>query len=155
MTAILNYLNYLSTAMLIYPVKRLDIQGKKVFEVGEKYYFNDIGLRNAIAGFSPFDLGQIIENVVFLHLKASRYSVLVGKLGEKEVDFIAEKQGEKIYIQVSLRITEKDTMEREFGNLLAIKDNYPKYVITLDEFSGASQKGIQHIPLRNFLSEFS
>ena len=153
-TAILNYLNYLTTAMLISNVKRSDIQGKKVFEIGEKYYFNDIGLRNSIAGFSPFDLGQIIENAVYLHLKSTGYSVLIGKQNDREIDFIGERQGEKIYIQVALRITEKQTMNREFGNLLAIKDNYPKYVVTLDEYSGTSYEGIFHIPLRQFLSEF-
>ena len=154
-TAILNYLNYLTTAMLISDVLRSDIQSKKIFEVGKKYYFNDIGLRNSIAGFSPFDLGQIIENAVYLHLKSIGYSVLIGKQGDKEIDFIAERQGEKIYLQVALRISEKQTMEREFGNLLAIKDNYPKYVITLDEYSGTSYEGIVHIPLRQFLFEFA
>ena len=153
-TAILNYLNYLTTAMLISNVQRIDIQGKKVFEVGEKYYFNDLGLRNSISGFSPFDLGQIIENAVFLHLKTIGYKLYVGKQNGTEIDFIGEREGEKIYIQVALRIVEKQTMEREFGNLLAIKDNYPKYVITLDEYSGASYEGIIHIPLRTFLSEF-
>lgn len=153
-TAILNYLNYLTSAMLISNVKRSDIQGKKIFEVGEKFYFNDIGLRNAIAGFSPFDLGQIVENVVFLHLKTMGFLILIGKQNEKEIDFIAERNGEKIYIQVALRITEKQTMEREFGNLLAIKDNYPKYVISLDEYSGTSFEGIIHIPLRKFLVDF-
>jgi uncharacterized protein len=153
-TAVLNYLNYLTTAMLITGVKRLDIQGKKVFEIGEKFYFNDVGIRNAVAGFSPFDLGQIIENVIFLHLKIMGYSVLVGKNGEREVDFIAERKGEKVYIQAALRITEKKTMEREFGNLLAINDNYPKYVVTLDEYSGKTFEGIKHLPLRKFLSEF-
>lgn len=154
-TAILNYLNYLTTAMLISKVQRSDIQGKKVFEVGEKYYFNDIGLRNAMAGFSPFNLGQIIENAVFLHLKSINYSVLIGKQNDKEIDFIAERMGEKIYIQVALRISEKQTAEREFGNLLAIKDNYPKYVITLDDYSGSSYEGILHIPLLKFLYEFN
>ena len=153
-TAILNYMNYLTTAMLISNVQRSDIQGKKVFEVGEKYYFNDIGLRNSIAGFSPFDLGQIIENAVYLHLKSTGYSVLIGKQNDREIDFIGERLGEKIYIQVALRITEKQTMERDFGNLLAIKDNYPKYVVTLDEYSGSSYEGILHIPLRQFLTEF-
>lgn len=153
-TAILNYLHYLTTAMLISKVQRSDIQGKKVFEVGEKYYFNDIGLRNSIAGFSPFDLGQIIENAVYLHLKIIGYSVLIGKQNNREIDFIGERQGEKIYIQVALRITEKQTMDREFGNLIAIKDNYPKYVITLDDYSGTSYEGVFHKPLRKFLSDF-
>jgi predicted AAA+ superfamily ATPase len=152
--AILSYLNYLTTAMLISGIKRTDIQGKKVFEIGEKYYFNDIGLRNSIAGFSPFDLGQIIENAVYLHLKTIGYSIVVGKQNGTEIDFIGERKGEKIYIQVAVRITEKKTMEREFGNLLAIKDNYPKYVITLDDYSGSSYEGILHIPLRQFLTEF-
>lgn len=152
--AILNYLNYLTTAMLISNVQRANVQGKKVFGVAEKYYFNDIGLRNSIAGFSPFDLGQIIENVVYLHLKSIGYTVLIGKLNDQEIDFIGERKGEKIYIQVALRITEKQTMEREFGNLLAIKDNYPKYVITLDDYLGNSYEGILHQPLRKFLSEF-
>lgn len=152
--AILNYLNYLTTAMLLSNVKRSDIQGKRVFEVGEKFYFNDIGIRNSIAGFSPFDLGKIIENAVYLHLKANGYSVLVGHQNDKEIDFIGERQGEKIYIQVALRITEKQTMEREFGNLMAIKDNYPKYVITLDDYSGTSYEGIIHIPLRTFLTDY-
>jgi predicted AAA+ superfamily ATPase len=154
-TAILNYINYLTTAMLISKVQRSDIKGKRIFEVGEKYYFSDIGLRNSIAGFSPFALGQIIENVVYLHLKTINYSVLIGKQNSKEIDFIAERQGEKIYIQVALRITDKQTMEREYGNLSEIKDNYPKYVITLDNYSGASYEGIIHIPLINFLSEFN
>lgn len=140
--------------MLVSNVPRSDVQGKKVFEVSDKYYFNDIGLRNSIAGFSPFDMGQIIENTVYLHLKSVGYTVFIGKLNDKEIDFIGERHGEKIYIQVALRITEKQTMEREFANLLAIKDNYPKYVITLDEYSGASYEGIIHQPLRKFLSEF-
>ena len=153
-TAILNYLNYLTTAMLISNVQRIDIQGKKVFQIGEKYYFNDIGLRNSISGFSPFDMGQIIENAVFLHLKTIGYKLHVGKQNGTEIDFIGERKGEKIYIQVALRIVGKPTMEREFGNLLAIKDNYPKYVITLDDYSGASYEGILHIPLKTFLTKF-
>lgn len=153
--AVLNYLDHLNTAMLISKVRRSDIQGKRVFEVGEKYYFNDIGIRNAISGFSPFDLGQIIENAVYLHLKTIGYSILVGKQEEREVDFIAERNGEKQYFQVALRIEEKDTMKREFGNLLAIKDNFPKYVITLDDYSGTSYEGIQHLPLKEFLHKFT
>jgi len=152
--AILNYLNYFTTAMLVSKVPRADIQGKKIFEVGEKYYFSDVGLRNAISGFSPFDLGQIIENLVFLHLRIIGYRVFTGKQNDKEIDFIGERNGEKIYIQVALRITEKQTKEREFGNLLSIKDNYPKYVITLDDYSGKSYEGIHHLPLKKFLSEF-
>jgi len=154
-SAVLNYLNYLSNALLVSSVKRCDIQGKRIFEVGEKYYFSDLGIRNSLAGFSPFDLGQIIENVVFLHLKTIGYTVLVGTQNEKEIDFVAERANEKIYIQVALRISEKQTSEREFGNLLAIKDNYPKYVITLDDYAGNSFEGIVHVPLHRFLLDFA
>jgi hypothetical protein len=153
--AVLNYLDYLKTAMLISSVRRSDIQGKKVFDVGDKFYFNDIGIRNAISGFSPFDMGKIIENVVYLHLKTFGYSLLIGKHEEREVDFIAERNGEKMYFQVALRIVESTTMEREFGNLLAIKDNFPKYVITMDDYTGGSYEGIQHLPLKEFLHEFN
>jgi predicted AAA+ superfamily ATPase len=153
-SAILNYLNYLTNALLVSSVKRSDIQGKRIFEVGEKYYFNDLGIRNSLSGFSPFDLGQIIENVVFLHLKTIGYTVLIGTQNEKEIDFVAERANEKIYVQVALRISEKQTSEREFGNLLAIKDNYPKYVITLDDYTGNSFEGIVHVPLHRFLLDF-
>jgi uncharacterized protein len=150
-SVILSYLLHLNAALLISKVNRTDIQGKKIFEVGEKYYFNDIGIRNSIAGFSPFAMGQIIENAVFLHLKSNGYTVSIGKQKDKEIDFIAERQGEKKYFQVALRITEENTMEREFGNLLEIKDNYPKYVITMDEYTGTSYQGIIHLPLQQFL----
>ncbi len=150
---VLSYLNYLCTSFIINKVQRTDMIGKKVFEIGEKYYFNDIGIRNSLIGYKPFDLGLIIENAVFSHLKTLGYSVLVGAQGEKEVDFVAEKNGEKLYIQVALRITEKATMEREFNNLLAIKDNYPKFVITLDDYTGGTYEGIQHQSLRRFLSQ--
>jgi uncharacterized protein len=149
-----NYLTYLSSAFLIWKVRKADIQGKKIFESKEKYYFNDIGIRNSIAGYSPFDLGLIIENLVFLHLKVKGFEILTGYQNENEIDFIAEKHGEKVYLQVALRIVEKQTIEREFGNLLKIKDNYPKYVVTLDNFTGTSYEGIKHIPLRKFLSDF-
>jgi predicted AAA+ superfamily ATPase len=93
--------------------------------------------------------------VVFLHLKTIGYTVLIGTQNEKEVDFVAERANEKIYIQVALRISEKQTSEREFGNLLAIKDNYPKYVITLDDYAGNSFEGVVHVPLHRFLLDFA
>ncbi|MCD4792498.1 MAG: ATP-binding protein [Bacteroidales bacterium] len=152
-SAVLDYLNYLKTAFFISKVNRTDILGKKIFEVGEKYYFTDIGLRNTIAGFSPFELGLIIENAVYNHLLYTDYKILVGQSGDKEIDFIAEKNNEKIYIQVALRISNEKTEKREFVNLLEVNDNYPKFVITLDEYTGTSYKGIKHIPLRKFLYE--
>lgn len=153
-STVLDYVHFLSSAFFISKVRRTDIQGKKTFEVGEKYYFTDMGLRNAIAGFNPLEMGQIIENVVFNHLKINNYKVKVGQTGDKEVDFIAEKNNERVYIQVALRITDEKTQEREFGNLLKIGDNYPKYVVTLDEYTGTTYKGVKHIPLRSYLSNF-
>lgn len=152
---LINYIEFLNTAFFVRKVSRSDIQGKKIFEIGEKHYFNDIGIRNAIAGFKPFDMGIIIENVVFNHLNILGYNIFIGKSGNKEIDFICEKSGEKIYIQVALRISEKQTFNREFGNLMEIKDNFPKYVITLDEYTGSSYKGIIHLPLQIFLKEFN
>ncbi len=153
-SSVLGYLNYLKIAFFISKANRTDIQGKKIFEVGEKYYFTDIGLRNTIAGFSPFELGLIIENAVYNNLQYLGYKILIGQSGDKEFDFVAEKNNEKVYIQVALRISSENTAKREFGNLLEIKDNYPKYVITLDEYTGTTFKGVKHIPLRKFLIEF-
>ena len=145
------YLQYLVNAFIIFPLKRYNIQGKRIFEVGEKYYFENLGIRNAIWGYRLEDRGKIIENVVHNHLLYLNYTVTVGALKDKEIDFIAEKNGEKIYFQVALQLKEGKTIEREFGNLLAIKDNYPKKVITLDEFTGTSVQGVEVVRLRNFL----
>ncbi len=152
--SVLDYLKYLKTALFISDVSRTDIIGKRIFEVGDKYYFTDLGLRNALAGFSPFDMNLILENAVFNHLIFCDYKVLVGYINDFEIDFVAEKNAEKTYIQVAVRITDERTAEREFGNLLKIKDNFPKIIVTLDEYTGASYEGIRHIPLRVFLTEF-
>ena len=152
---ILNYLSYLEDAYFINKVKRLDIQGKKHFEVGEKYYFEDIGLRNVIIGFRMTDIAKIMENIVFLQLKNSGYKISVGYLQDREIDFVAEKGNERIYIQVAYLLTEQSTIDREFGNLLKIKDNYPKYVVSMDSFSAINTyAGIKHLTLLEFLNEF-
>lgn len=152
---VLDYLNYLQQAFLIYNVKRAEIEGKKVFEINEKFYFEDWGLLNAIVGFPNMDIGKVLENMVYIHLKNNDYTVMVGKLGDKEIDFVGEKNGTKIYIQVCYLLSDEKVKEREFGNLLLIQDNYPKIVVSLDEYAPSNVKGIQHIHLRNFLSEFS
>ena len=153
---ILNYLGYIEEAYFINKVQRVDIQGKKQFEVGEKYYFEDVGLRNAIVGYRIQDMEKIIENLVFLHLKNLGYSISVGYSAGKEIDFIAEKDRERIYVQVAYLLHEQSTIEREFGNLLEIKDNYPKYVVSYDAFDTTNTwKGIKHIRLIDFLMEFS
>ena len=145
------YISYLTNAFIIRSVARFDIIGKRLFEVGEKYYFENLGIRNALWGYRLEDQGKILENAVYNHLAYCGYKISIGMLGAKEIDFIAEKNGEKKYVQVALRILEESTYEREFGNLLAIKDNYPKIVITLDAFSGNTVAGIQIVDLETFL----
>ncbi len=149
---IINYLNHLANAFLIYRVKRMDVAGKKVFEVGEKFYFEDLGLRNAIGGYKQTDIGKMMENAVYHHLLYNDYEVKIGEIGTFEIDFVATKKGEKIYIQVCYLLQEETTIEREFGNLEKIKDNYPKLVVSMDEFTGNTRNGIRHVYLRDFLS---
>lgn len=150
---VLNYLLYLTNSLLIYKVERQGIQGKKIFETNEKYYFEDWGLRNSIAGYNPSDISKVMENVVFIHLMICGYQVRVGTLSDNEIDFVCQKQNEIIYVQVSYLIVNESTIQREYGNLLKIKDNYPKYVISMDEIQGNTYKGIKHLHLKQFLSE--
>lgn len=150
---ILTYADYLSNTFLIHKVGRYDITGKKIFEIGDKYYFENMGIRNTVAGYKLQDRGKILENIVFNHLLFCDYKIKVGVLGEQEVDFVCEKDGEKLYIQVALRLDNETTIEREFGNLLKIKDNYPKIVVTSDNFKGESFEGIKYLYIRNFLTQ--
>lgn len=145
------YIQHLVNAFIIHKVPRYDILGKRIFEIGEKYYFENLGIRNGIWGYRLEDRAKIVENAVYNHLLFKGYSVTVGNVGDKEIDFIAEKNAEKIYIQVALTLTEEKTIEREFGNLKAIPNHFPKIVVTLDTFSGASYEGIKAIDLRTFL----
>lgn len=147
------YIAYLINAFVVHQVKRYDIVGKRIFEINEKYYFENLGIRNALWGYRLEDRGKILENVVHNHLLYLGYSVKVGVVADLEVDFVAEKNGEIKYYQVALSLNEEKTIEREFGNLKKIKDNYPKYVITFDEYSGNSHEGIVAMSLRKFLTE--
>lgn len=148
---VIDYLGYLETSFLIFKVRRTGIEGKKVFEIGEKYFFEDIGIRNAIVGYKTSDIHKILENVVYLHLRMAGYSVTVGQEGKKEIDFIAQKSGEKIYVQVAYMLTNEGTINREFGNLLEIPDNFPKYVVTMDELTEISTyKGINRMHVKDF-----
>jgi predicted AAA+ superfamily ATPase len=149
-----HYLAYLSNALLVLPARRVDIVGKKIFEIGEKYYFEDLGIRHALVGFRAMDIHKVIENAVYMHLKAAGYDVTVGQLGKKEVDFVCEKSGERIYIQASYMIAEDKVRDREFGNLLAIPDNFPKKVVSMDDITGSSYRGIEHVYLEDFLLSF-
>ncbi len=146
------YISYLVNAFIIGQAPRYDIVGKRLFEIGEKYYFENLGIRNSIWGYRPEDKGKIMENAVFNHLLFKNNEVKVGVLHEAEIDFIAQKEGEKHYYQVALSIHETQTIEREFGNLKKIKDNYPKTVITYDVFKGNTMEGIKCEDLKSFLS---
>jgi len=145
------YNKYLTDSFIIHKVERYDIVGKRIFETSEKYYFENLGIRNGIWGYKPDDKGKLLENIVYNHLLINGFEVYVGSLNPEEIDFVAEKNGEKLYIQVALSLTEEKTIAREFGNLLAIKDQYPKMVITYDTFSGNTYQGIEAISLRTFL----
>ena len=129
----LNYLRALSNAYLIHRVSRAEVGGMKIFETGEKFYFEDIGISHAIRGFNfRRDVHKVMENAVYLHLIQQGYSVHVGQLKDQEIDFVADKSGDKLYVQVSLSAADEKTAAREFGNLLAIQDNYPKYAQRYD-----------------------
>jgi predicted AAA+ superfamily ATPase len=154
--SVLNYLKPLSNAYFVHKVQRYDISDLKIFEVGEKYYFEDLGLRNCIRGFDTRkDSNKVMENAVYLHLIQLGYKVYVGQRGVTEIDFVAEKDGQTIYIQVCYMLLEESTIQREFGNLLKIGDNYPKYVVTMDEFSAGNYNGILQIHLKDFLMKQS
>ncbi len=149
-----NYTEYLNNAFLIHRVRRYDLIGKRLFEIGEKYYFENMGLRNIVIGYRITDRAKILENLVYSHLLYRGYDIKIGYYGDKEIDFIGEKDNEKVYIQVTLRIDSEMTAEREFGNLLKIQDNYPKIVVTEDAFIGNSYAGIKHYSICDFLSNF-
>ncbi len=145
------FTDYLTNAFLIHKVARYDIGGKRIFEIGEKYYFENSGIRNTIVGYKPGDQAKIMENIVYQQLLYKGYDVKIGWLETQEIDFVATKNNEITYVQVALRLDNDKTIEREFGNLLKIKDNYPKMVITMEEQFENSYRGITHLPIRKFL----
>ena len=147
-----SFTDYLTNAFLIHKVLRYDVKGKKIFEIGEKYYFENCGIRNAIAGYRPGDQAKLLENIVYNQLLYKGYDVKIGKLETQEIDFVATKNNETIYIQVSLRLENEKTIEREFGNLLKIKDNFPKMIITLNDQTKNTYKGVALISVREFLT---
>ena len=148
---VLNYLSYLCSSFIIREVNRADIKGKKIFEINEKYYWEDLGLRNSLVGYKATEIGQMLENLVFLHLSRLGFKINVGQLDNKEIDFVAEKEGRKIYIQVAYLISNKAVKEREFGNLLAIPNNYSKIVVSMDKVIGDDYEGIKHYQAIDFL----
>lgn len=149
---VLEYLTYLESVYLIDRVKRSEIEGRKIFEIGEKFYFEDIGMRHAIIPFQQKDIGKVLENLVYHQLVVNNYQVYVGKHGDREIDFTAEKKDIKMYVQVAYLIADEKTHEREFGNLLSIPDNCRKLVVSMDETASGNFKGIEHVSIRKFLT---
>lgn len=150
------YIKYLCNAYLLYAVSRYDVHGKKLFEQKNKYYFSDHGLHNLLCGFNlRGSIEKTMENVIYHHLIVQGFKVTVGVLRSSEIDFVATKNNKTYYIQATYLLSSEETIHREFGNLLSIKDNYPKYVISLDPVSGdlPDYPGIFHLNLRDFLSK--
>lgn len=147
---VLNYLKACSDAFLFYQVRRQDLQGKKILTVNEKYYVADHGIREAVIGGNMRDINLVLENIVFMEALRHGYSVTVGKVGEREIDFVCERHGEKCYIQVTYLLAAEETVQREFGVYEHVQDNFPKYVVSLDEFD-MSRNGVRHYNIRDFL----
>ncbi len=146
----LNYIRYCMDAFLVYQVKRQDVQGKQILSTNEKYYIGDHGIREAVYGGNMRDIQLILENIVFMELLRRGYTVTVGKVGEKEIDFVGQLKNQKLYVQVTYLLADPATVEREFGVFRAVEDNYPKYVVSMDELD-MSRDGIKHRNIRDFL----
>ena len=147
---ILNYLKFSMEAFLFYQVKREDLMGKEVLVSNEKYYIADHGLREAVWGMNNESIELVLENIVLIELFRRGYDVHVGRVGDKEIDFVATRQNEKIYVQVSYMLASESTIEREFGVYALVRDNWPKYVVSMDELD-MSRDGVKHVNIIEFL----
>ena len=149
---VMNYLKYLSSSFFINKVQRIDIIGKKRFEINDKYFFSDVGLKHSIIPFTGSQTGSVFENLVYNQLITEDYNVFIGKHHDREIDFVAIKGNEIKYVQVAYQLPDEKVREREFGNLLKIEDNYEKIVVSADEFA-VDYKGIRHLHIRKFLNK--
>ena len=150
---VLSYLSHLCDAFLLFRAGRFEIKGRKHLEFLDKYYLGDLGLRHALFGYRDADIGGLLENVVYLELRRRGYQVKVGVLDQAEIDFVAERHGERLYVQVAYLLAGPGTLEREFGNLERIADNYPKLVLSMDEVGPDQRNGIRRSHLVDFLLE--
>lgn len=148
---IYNYLTALEGAFILYKVSRYDMKGKSILKTQEKFFVADLSLVYALSGYKDRLISGLLENLVFLELKRRGYKVFIGKIGNLEIDFLAERKGKKIYIQVSYKLESETTISREFSPLLEIKDQFPKYVVTMDDFWKENVEGIRHFHISNFL----
>lgn len=147
---VLNYIRACTDAFLFYQVKRQDLQGKKILTVNEKYYVADHGIREAVFGGNMKNINLVLENIIYMELLRRGYTITVGKVSEQEIDFVAQLQDSILYIQAAYLLASDDTIRREFGVFDRVRDNFPKYVVTLDEFD-MSRNGIKHRNIRDFL----
>ncbi|MPN57174.1 hypothetical protein SDC9_204868 [bioreactor metagenome] len=135
---------------MFFPVQRHDLVRKRILSVQEKYYLVDHGIRDAVWGGGSRDIHLVLENIVYLELLRRGYSITVGKIGEREIDFVGEKRGNRVYIQVTYLLASPETIEREFGVYAQVNDHFPKYVLSMDELD-MSRNGIKHKNIREFL----
>lgn len=150
---VLEYIQYVTSVFLVHKVKRQEIVGKKIFEINDKLYFSDIGMRNTILGwYKQTDIGKIIENIVYLHFRSLGYQIFIWKNKTKEIDFVVNKWSDRKYIQVCYLMLDNETRDREFGNLLEIQDNYEKIVLSLDDFIEWNYLWIKHYNLIDYIS---
>lgn len=152
---VLDYIAYLHNAFLVIRIQRNDLKGKRILEIGEKIYFHDLGLRHALSGYKTNDIGQVFENVVLNFLFINGFEVTIGKIGNKEIDFVCDKGEQRLYIQVTLSLADENVRKREIGNLIEIKDNYRKIVVTGDEYTQGNIQGIEIWNIRKFLLTFA
>jgi predicted AAA+ superfamily ATPase len=150
-----NYIKYLEQSFIVYKVSRYDIKGKKHLEINEKYYLSDIGIRHAALGYREGDISALLENIVFLEFKKRGFNIHIGVVDNLEVDFIIQKDNAKAYVQVCYLLSAHKTIQREFGVLEKIPDNYPKYVLSMDEFWTEDIKGIKRVNILDFLTDES
>ena len=146
-----SYLEKLEKAYLLHRCSRYDLQGKEFLKTQEKFYLADVALRYSVLGYNADSVASSLENIVYLELCRRGYTVNVGKIGDAEIDFVATRQNEKIYVQVTQEIKSEKTKKREYDRLLEIHDNYPKYVLTTDEFAGGNYEGIKTMHIADFL----
>ena len=146
-----SYLEKLESAYILHRCSRYDIQGKELLKTQEKFYLADTALRYSVLGYNADSVASSLENIVYLELCRRGYTVNVGKTSDGEIDFVAVRQNEKIYVQVTQEINSEKTEKREYERLLEIHDNYPKYVLTTDEFAGGNYEGIKTMHIADFL----
>lgn len=146
-----SYLEKLQKAYILHKCSRYDLQGKDILKTQEKFYLADVSLRYSVLGYTVDSIAASLENIVYLELKRRGYDVYIGKIKDKEIDFVATKQNEKIYVQVTQKIKSEKTQKREYEQLLEIRDNYPKYVVMADDFAGGNYEGIKTMNIVDFL----